>query len=71
MDIVEFAEKTYGVELYEWQKEYLRTLEQLYQECKDGKREKCVLVMQKDVGRMFTYFKMKELFPDGQTTLVE
>ena len=70
MDIVEFAEKTYGAELFEWQKDYLRTLDRLYRECEDGKREKCVLVMHKGVGRMFTYFKMKELFSDGQTNAI-
>lgn len=68
MDIVEFAEKTYGAELYEWQKEYLRTLDRLYRERKD---EKIVLIMHKGVGRMFAYFKMKELFYDGQATNVE
>lgn len=68
MDIVEFAEKTYGADLYEWQKEYLQTLDRLYRERKDGK---IVLVMPKGVGRMFTYFKMKELFSDDQTTTVK
>ena len=68
MDIVEFAEKTYGAELYEWQKEYLRTLDRVYQERKD---EKAVLVMPRGVGRMFTYFKMKELISDGQTNAIE
>jgi hypothetical protein len=71
MDIVEFAEKTYGAELYEWQKNYLRTLDQLYRECEDGKCEKCVLVMHKGVGRMFTYFKMKELLSDGAKNVIE
>lgn len=68
MDIVEFAEKTYGVELYEWQKEYLRTLDRIYRERKD---EKIVLVMPKGVGRMFTYFKTKELLSDDQTNVVK
>ena len=68
MDIVEFAEKTYGIELPEWQKEYLRTIDRLYRERTD---EKIVLVMPKGVGRMYTYFKMKELFTDGQTTIIE
>lgn len=68
MDIVEFAEKTYGAELYEWQKEYLRTLDRLYRECED---KKCVLIMHKGIGRMFTYFKMKELLSDGQTNAVK
>lgn len=68
MDIVEFAEKTYDAKLPEWQKEYLRTLDRLYRESKD---DKVVLVMPKGVGRMFTYFKMKELFPDGPTNVVE
>ena len=60
MDIVEFAEQTYEVKLYEWQKEYLRTLDTLYKQGGD-----IHVVMNKGVGRMFTYFKLKELFEDG------
>jgi hypothetical protein len=59
MDIVEFAENYYGAKLPEWQKDYLRTLDDM---CKDGNVR---IVMPKDHGRFYTYFKFKELFPDG------
>ena len=59
MDIVEFAEETYGAKLYEWQKEHLRTLYKLYQQ------GEIRIVMNKGVGRMFTYLKLKEMFSDG------
>ena len=62
MDVVEFVEQTYGAELYEWQKEYLRTLDRLRHQ------GYIRIVMNKGIGRMFTYFKMKELFPNGTTT---
>ena len=71
MDIVEFAESAYGAKLYEWQKEYLRTLDRLYRECEDRKRDRCVVVMHQGVGRMFTYFKLKEMLSDGQKTIIE
>lgn len=63
MDIVEFAEKFYNVELVDWQKTYLRTLDRLYTE-----GDVRVVVVPKGVGRMFTYFKLKELIPNGKTT---
>lgn len=63
MDIVEFAEKFYDVELVDWQKTYLRTLDQLYVD-----RTVRVVVVPRGAGRMFTYFKFKELIPNGKTT---
>lgn len=63
MDIVEFAEKFYDVELIDWQKTYLRTLDRLYAD-----RSVRIVVVPRGVGRMFTYFKMKELTPNGKTT---
>ena len=61
MDVVEFVEKECGTELADWQKEYLRTLDEL---CKNG----CArVVVHKGVGRMYTYFKLKELIPNGKT----
>jgi hypothetical protein len=66
MDIVEFAEKYYGVTLFEWQKEYLRTLDGLY---KQG--DVRIVMIPRGVGRMFTYFKLKELIPDGKTSYSE
>jgi hypothetical protein len=62
MDVVTFAEKFYGVELKEWQKTYLRTLDRLYTE-----GDVRVVVVPKGVGRMFTYFKLKELISNGST----
>ena len=62
MDIVEFAEKFYDVELVDWQKTYLRTLDRLYAD-----RSVRVVVVPRGVGRMFTYFKLKELIPNGTT----
>lgn len=62
MDVVMFAEKFYGVELKEWQKTYLRTLDRLYTE-----GDVRVVVVPKGVGRMFTYFKLKELISNGST----
>ncbi len=59
MDIVEFAEKEYGAKLVKWQKEYLRTLDEL---CENGYAR---VVVNKGVGRMFTYFKAKELISNG------
>lgn len=62
MDIVEFAEKYYDAALVEWQKDYLRTLDQLY-----ANGSVRVVVIPRGVGRMFTYFKAKELVSNGQT----
>ena len=62
MDIVEFAEKFMNVELVDWQKTYLRTLDNLY---KQG--DVRIVVLPRSVGRMFVYFKLKELIPNGET----
>lgn len=62
MDIVEFAESKYGVKLVDWQKTYLRTLDRLYV---DGNVR--VVIVPRGIGRMFTYFKLKELVPNGTT----
>lgn len=65
MDIVEFAEEFYDVKLFEWQKEYLRKIDQLYNQVKDGDVDIRFVMMPKQVGRMYAYFKLKELIPDG------
>ena len=66
MDIVEFAEEYYGATFVEWQKDYLRTLDRLSRE-----RNVRIVVVPRGVGRMFTYFKLKELIPNGKTTYSE
>ena len=60
MDIVEFAEREYNVELFDWQKEYLRMLDREYSSCNPR-----IAIVNRGVGRMFTYFKLKELIPNG------
>lgn len=60
MDIVEFAEKFMDVKLYEWQKEYLRTLDKVYKD-----RNVRIVVLPRTVGRMYTYFKVNELTQNG------
>ena len=62
MDIVEFVKSEYGVELFDWQKEYLRTLDREYNQ---GNIR--IAVVSRGVGRMLTYFKLKELIQDGKT----
>lgn len=52
MDIVEFAEKFMGVELMEWQKIHLRTLDRL------GKDADVRIVMPRHVGRRQVYIYM-------------
>ena len=62
MDIVEFAEKSVGYELPEWQKNYLQVL---YEK---GKDEKIYIRMLKNHGRsqFYTYFEnAKELVLNG------
>ena len=62
MDIVEFAEKFMNVELREWQKIHLRTLDKL------GKDADIRIVMPRHVGRHQVYIYMdnlKELIPNG------
>lgn len=68
MDIVEFAESIYGAKLYEWQKEYLRTLDKLYKDTGNRNVDIRLVMVPRSVGRMFTYYKLKELIPDGKTT---
>lgn len=68
MDIVEFAESFYGTKLCEWQKEYLRTLDKLYEQAKNGDVDIRFVMVPRRTGKMFTYFKLKELIPDGKTT---
>lgn len=62
MDIVEFAEQEYGAKLVDWQKTYLRTLNDLYEQ-----GDVRVVVVPRGIGRMFTYFKIKELIHNGAT----
>lgn len=62
MDIVEFVEQEYGVKLLEWQKKYLRTLDREYH-----KGDIRIAITTRGIGRMFTYFKLKELIPNGTT----
>ena len=62
MDIVEFVESEYGVELFDWQKEYLRTLDREY-----NRGDARIVVVPRGVGRMYTYFKIKELISNGTT----
>ena len=65
MDIVEFAEREYGCELFEWQKEYLRNIEELYKQAKDGNVDIRFVMMPRRVGRLYTYFKLEELLSNG------
>ena len=63
MDIVEFVEKFMGIELMEWQKIHLRTLDRL------GKDADIRIVMPRHVGRrqVYIYMNPEELIPDGTT----
>ena len=63
MDIAEFAEKFCGVELPEWQKNYIRTLYEM------GTDAKIYICMPKNLGRNQAYIhinNIKELIHDGQ-----
>ena len=60
MDIVEFAEKSYGAKLPDWQKEHLRKVYEL------SKDHNIRIVMRK--GRAYTYLIPKELTRYGQTS---
>lgn len=62
MDIVEFVEHEYGIQLFDWQKHYLRTLDREY-----NRGEVRIVVTSRGIGRMFTYFKLKELILNGAT----
>lgn len=61
MDFVEFAERESGVELFAWQKDYLRKIEELYKQAKDDNVDVRIVVLPRQVGRMYTYFKLEEL----------
>lgn len=66
MDIVEFAEKTYGAELYEWQKTCLR---EMYKLCSKGK----VYILPSRYGTRICVDETarKELIRNGQTNAVK
>ena len=62
MDIVEFAENFLGVEMKDWQKNHLRTLDEM------RKDADIRIVMPKHNGRsqqMYIYMKAKELIANG------
>lgn len=62
MDIVKFAEKFYGVELKDWQKDHLRLLDKM------RKDDNIRIVFPRHHGRshmMYIYMNAKELIPDG------
>lgn len=62
MDIADFVEKEYDIKLLDWQKEYLRTIDREY----ETQRVR-VLCLPRQVGYIFTYFKLKELLQNGTT----
>jgi hypothetical protein len=64
VDIVEFTEKFYGVELKDWQKDHLRLLDKV---CKD---DNIRIVFPRHLGRsqlMYIYMNTKELISNGST----
>lgn len=63
MDIVEFAEKFMDVELKEWQKDHIRTLDEMYQD------SDIRIAMPRHAGRhrVYIYMNQKELIPNGKT----
>ena len=64
MDIVDYAEKFYGVQLSDWQKEHIRTLNEL------GEKTSIRIVMPRHNGRdqaVYFYLNAKELILNGQT----
>ena len=64
MDIVDFAEKFMNIELNEWQKKVIRTLDEL------GKDAKICINMPRHLGRdqaVYIYMKSKELTSNGPT----
>ena len=64
MDIVEIAEKFYGTNLAEWQKDHIRTLDKL------GKKADIRVVMPRHNGRdqaVYFYLNTKELILNGTT----
>ena len=66
MDIVEFAEHTYGAKLYEWQKTCLR---EMYKLCSKGK----VYILPSRYGTRICVDEIarKELIRNGQTNVIE
>ena len=64
MDIVEIAEKFYGIQLADWQKKHIRTLDDL------GEKADIRVVMPRHQGRdqaVYFYLNAKELILNGQT----
>jgi hypothetical protein len=64
MDIATFAEKFYGVELKDWQKDHLRLLDEM------RKDDNIRIVFPKHHGRshlMYIYMNSKELISNGST----
>lgn len=64
MDIVEYAEKFYSVQLTDWQKEHIRMLDKL------GEKTDIRVVMSRHQGRdqaVYFYLNAKELILNGQT----
>jgi hypothetical protein len=64
MDIVKLAEKFYGVELKDWQKEHLRLLDEM------RKDDNIRIVFPKHHGGshlMYIYMNAKELISNGST----
>jgi hypothetical protein len=64
VDIVEFAEKFMKVELNEWQKRVIRTLDEM------GKDAKICCIIPRHMGRdnaVYIYMNAKELIHDGKT----
>ena len=62
MDIVEIAEKFYGVQLADWQKEHIRTLDKL------GNKADIRITMPRHNGRdqaLYFYLNAKELILNG------
>jgi hypothetical protein len=62
MDIVEFAESFMNVELQEWQKNTIRTLDEM------GKDAKICIATPRHMGRdqaVYIYMKQKELILNG------
>ena len=63
MDIVEFTERFFDVELKDWQKEHIRSLD-------ETRRDANVrVIMPKHNGRhqVYIYMNQKELIPNGAT----
>lgn len=64
MDLVDFLERFADVELLDWQKRAIRTLDDL------GKDARIHICMPRHLGRtrqMYIYMNSKELIPSGKT----